>query len=257
MIDKKQNQIFEDFKLRKISSIKPLLELEKENLYNYIFRMTGQVDKTIDGIYETFSIFEKNKSQHEDIKNLLVEVYSEARKIMLNTWNEDTSNLKNIHIEKKIAEKNVNPDDMKRIKEFSKIDHIVASLELKQREIAILYIIRGFSIEDTAKIMDENVPVIVIEHSSLLRELNLKIKAKEDVQKILKKLPKHPIPHNESLQITDLQELMVGIKKKAPSSLKKILILITIIAVIFIAYFYFVDQGKSIMHVVKSLKLKK
>ena len=97
-----KNKLFKRFKAGDGTSLLDLLESEREGLYDYLLRMTGQVSRssdTVDEVYQSLTETDETLNAIESCVDLRICLYKTARKFNADIWNADTAKLVNSLLE--------------------------------------------------------------------------------------------------------------------------------------------------------------
>jgi DNA-directed RNA polymerase specialized sigma24 family protein len=186
-------------------SLYDLFEAERQELYDYLLRMTGQIsrsDETVDEVFQAFT--EDMLETIHTFQELRVSLYVTARKFNADIWNADTSKLINLGLEPLTSEgKSVATPDLQK---FSSIDVRLRSLPPREREILILSVRLGFKREDLRDITgfsNQDIEDSVSHAGLAIGDFDL-----------LKAMPAHPLPERSRQETQNLSIVMRGIKTK-------------------------------------------
>lgn len=232
-----------------------LLSLIKPSLHDYLLRMTGRANDSLTAFYEIRSKLYANGAQHyHSFTQLRIEIYKEARNTLNEYWNEDTSALENLGLLDIINDENKTIPEIDTAKQMQKVERLLTQLASPIKESAVLNGIQRFSVDEVALITSLDVPVIVKHISSITQQLKNKFHKPSFTYQNLSGLLLHPLPEEEeTMQVTDLQELMVGIKKKVPTSFKRITFLVFLVLAGALGYVWWMDDGKTLIIMYHSL----
>ncbi len=191
---------FRRLKLGKGLSLYDLLEVERQDLYDYLLRMTGQIsrsDETVDEVFQAFTedMLESIQSYNE----LKISLFVTARKFNADIWSADTAKLINLALE---------PLDDKKVElqRFIETDVRVRSLPAKDREVLILGVRQKFAREDIKEITGFSLTEIdgALERAQAIVS---------DVE-LVRTMPSHPLPVRSRQETQNLSIVMRGIKTK-------------------------------------------
>lgn len=222
---------FRAFKSGNFDALDAVLDSERERLFDFLMRMTGQVSKSADTASEAIQAVRPVAENEESLEEFLVLLYRTARNFTIEIWNADTSRLENAAYESKLQGK-----PRKDIPHLVALEHIIRSLPPKQREILILHERYGFSPDEIAEITNFGVPEV---EEIFAQALGVTEAAMTDhserVPELMTKLHPFPEPEDCSQQTQNLSLVFKNLKKssRAPSGAWwKLLVGLSLIALI-------------------------
>ncbi len=205
---------FKAFKSGDDDALEELLQSEKNRLFDYIMRMTGQLSRSLDATTETINVVMPVADHEESLEDLLVVLYKTARNFSLDIWNADTSRLEN----SAYGTSNVDKGD-KSISSLLALEHIIRSLPPKQREILILHERLGFSPDEIADITSYPVGEVeeIFAQALGVTEAALTGDA-EKVPEFMTKIYSFPIPEADEQVTQNLSMVFKDLKKSSKST---------------------------------------
>ena len=138
---------FKAFKSGDFEALDVILNSEKDRLFDYVMRMTGQLSRSMATTEEVIGVVTPVADREETLQELLVLLYKTARNFTIEIWNADTSRLENSAYTANEAGKSA-----KNSEDFLALEHVVRSLPPKQREILLLRERFGFSPDEIAEL---------------------------------------------------------------------------------------------------------
>jgi DNA-directed RNA polymerase specialized sigma24 family protein len=134
---------FADFKAGDRDGLTAILQSEKDRLFDYLMRMTGQVARSLDISEETIAVVEDHASEVETLEDLLVLIYKTGRNFSQDIWNADTSKLEN---------SSYNLQSSKDQLPLVQLEVVLRSIPPEQKEIILLRERYGFALDEVAEI---------------------------------------------------------------------------------------------------------
>lgn len=134
---------FADFKAGDRDGLVAILQSEKDRLFDYLMRMTGQVARSQDISEETVAVVEDHAAGVETLEELLVLIYKTGRNFSQDIWNADTSKLEN---------GSYNLQTSKDQLPLVQLEVVLRSIPPEQREILLLRERYGFTFDEVAEI---------------------------------------------------------------------------------------------------------
>jgi len=139
--------LFKKFKDGDPEALESILASEKERLFDFLMRMTGQISGSMEACHDAANKVYSLADREDTLQDFLVLLYKTARGIAIEIWNADTSRLENAAYE---AEELGLKDKTKQV--YLALEHVVRSLPAKQREVLLLHERLGFSPDEIAEI---------------------------------------------------------------------------------------------------------
>ena len=192
-----------------LSDFSRLIELEKDDLYDYVFRMTGRCDDTERIVREGSYAMQSNYKKVKTYLEFKIVLYSTARNFAADDWNGSTEKLENPGYSSGSGEVGRSSQKIKTVeKVFQSIDKscIKEALLLRYRYM--------FSPSDAASIMSSSVNTVKSYEEEGLKLIASKTKLKpEDIKQTLPQFPEYSYISNGSLTTKALSQVMGSIKK--------------------------------------------
>lgn len=223
-----------------------IVELEKEDLYDYVFRMTGRCDDTWRVLKETSVAISSNYKKYSSYFDFKLALYSTARNFAADDWGSSTYRLENPGYEE-YRSSGVSSKETKQLilveREFLAIDKswIKEALLLRYRYM--------FSPSEAASIMSSSINTVKSFEEAGLKIISAKTKiAPENVKQMFPKFPEYSYVSNGSITTRALSQVMGSLKKD--SSYRKgfwfTLLRIVVIALVGVgAYWLYLNYFKN------------
>lgn len=230
-----KEKLYKKFKSGDLSALRDLLESERDGLYDYLLRMTGQVSRSMETTDEVFlSLNEDTLDVTDNYTELKILLYTTARKFNADIWNAETSRLKNLALEGPPG-----PDDgtRKAMREraiLSVVDRQLRTLGGRERDLLLLHGFAYFDENEISEITSLSTTEVQSLLTSGMKHLVNENLAFEAVTATLGLVPLHPLPPRSSQATIDLSMVMQGIKTKPEGlwSPFKLIVLLLIAAAI-------------------------
>lgn len=212
-----------------------LLENERPGLYDYLMRMTGQVQKSCDTIEEVFlSLNDSLLSEMQSFEDLRLLLYTTARKFNADIWNANTTMLENAAIGESQQGKPLDEEALLSIKFEQDLDRGLRELKPFDREVAYLRLVVGLALSDIADTLGNPVHAVEAAYDAAISSLEKATgRTREDVEDGLHRITGHPVPPRSSHATVNLSMVMEGIKTRPSGvrSAKKYIVLAVIVIV--------------------------
>lgn len=233
-----QNQLFDDYRSGRTDALWELLESEKPHVFDFLLRMTGQYDKAIETTSELMDTIFAQKNTWENLRSHKIDLFKTARSFNVEIWGAKTNKLKNTAYEKILTDPSISPKKKSETLQKAKLDQHVSQLKSSYRESIILSTLNEFSTTDISKIMGTTSTVITTDLACALNILNNKNKTlPRDIKSHLRELSLHPMPDQTTQQMTDLHEVIGGIRRGIPFNLFRVLKTLLVLSLVgFILY---------------------
>lgn len=206
--------LFKKFKNGDSDAFEAIVGSEKERLFDYLMRMTGQVSKSLDVMQEAVSGLTSVADQEDDLEEFLVLFYRTARSFAMDVWNADTSKLENA------AYSAPDQDISEKISvQLQELERVVRSLPATQREVILLHLRYGFSVDDVSDITsyDENEVKEYLDHAQSVLKSALG-KSKEKLEESFIQLKNFPMPEDALDGTQNLSIVVRDLKKSSKST---------------------------------------
>ncbi len=221
-----------------------VLDLERRYLFDYLMRMTRQYNRALETIEEVFAGAEQLKDTWKSLRDLRLALYFNARCLCRDIWNSDTRKLENQAINTRLSDSACSLSELEELRAYQILDRQVAGLPPDLRECVLLHHRHDFSIKETAAIMEVNAAVVAENIGSALKRMqSLQLPAQKTLEGALYSLQFHEMPEERTIYMTDLKEVMGGLKKSMPDRWMRILRLLLILGVTgAMIYLYFFEM---------------
>ena len=235
-----QQELFDVMLENDGAGLREIIENEREYLFDFLLRMTRQYDRALDTIEEVFVTVESQTPVAKSLSDLRFTIYYHARELNREIWNVDTQKLENQGLVNSLARSSTTPLAAESIRHFQEIDKFIGALAPRVRESLLLNLRHEFTTAETAAIMGISVDTVTENISRVLHGMgNLALPKNCTLEDAILLLEPHEMPENRTVYMTDLQEIIGGIKKSTPSRIEQVLrILATIGFLGLILYFY-------------------
>jgi DNA-directed RNA polymerase specialized sigma24 family protein len=217
---------FKSFKDGQMEVIEEILASERERLFDYLIRMTGQLSKSMDTSIEASNVVGAVADHEESLQELLVVLYKTARNFAIDAWNADTSKLENIAYEsEKSAEKKLI---------MISLEHVLRSLAPKQREILLLHERYGFAPDEICEITSFSMSDVEETFALTLGIVESAMSGNSNsVPELMTKLQVFPLPESNSDTTQNLSLVFKNLKKssrRTPSAWLRLLLWILLVS---------------------------
>lgn len=233
---KELKSLFKQFKDGDPEALEAVIASEKERLFDYLMRMTGQLSRSMEIMQETISGVTNVGDQEETLAGFFVLFYRTARSFAMEIWNAETPKLENSAY--------ADPDSglSERITiQLIEIERVLRSLPAKQREILLLSLRYEFDLSEVSTITgypEDDVEELLSQAQSVMEAALNKSTAK--LKEGLGKLLVFPMPddgndgtQNLSIVVRDLKRS----SKSTPGGLFRLILgLAFVAAVVFVVW---------------------
>lgn len=170
---------------------------ESKKLYDYLLRMSGEIDKSINVVKEVLnSIQDQEEYLDEDLKHLRKNIYATARSFSADCWNADTAQLENAAM-------------VTGASKLEAADGFIRSLPGWKREPIVLVSKSDFDIGDAAEIMGSEKALLEEDIQQTLDAMsqNMQITLAE-AKSLVRLIPLHPMPDHATHTTMALSQLI-------------------------------------------------
>jgi len=204
--------LFGKFKEGDPEALEAILSSEKDRLFDYLMRMTGQVSRSVETLSESINGIFPVADQEENFQDFLVLLYRTARSFAIEDWNADTSRLENVAYSSSdtgLSEKMT--------LQILELERVLRSLPAKQREVILLRLRYGFSLDEIAGI--SSYPLSDVEEF-LAQGLSVTEAAlgSDKIPDYMVKLLSFPIPDDQNDGTQNLSLIVRDLKKSSKST---------------------------------------
>ncbi len=190
------------------------VELQRQELYDYILRLTGQAERASTTVDELARSMESIAKRLDNMSELRAKLFATARRFNADVWGADTSSLVNLAIES--ADSNFSsaphaPVHMTFDQQLLlRLDHGLRSMGSRERELLWLIGVGRFETSEVAQIMDwpERQVAAALNDAWTLLSAQAQISI-ADLQASIQSLPRHPVP-GDSQSTTVAISQMIG-----------------------------------------------
>lgn len=205
-----KEKLYRKFKSGDMHAFADLLEGEREGLYDYLLRLTGQVSRSMDTIDEVYqSLNEDTLDTIDSYVELKICLYTTARKFNADIWNAETSRLMNPTLEGPPGAEFGSPAALKERQVLALADRQLRGMPGREREVVVLSALVAYDVPEISEIMG------ISEHEvETLLVSGLRRVTSEGGAKSLAKLPLHTAPPRSSQATVNLSMVMQGIKTR-------------------------------------------
>lgn len=193
-----------------------LISLEQPEIFDYLLRMTGEVNRSIEGFEQ--AVQELGQTQIQDLPSaqaLRAFLFKRSRRALFDIWNADTTRLTNAALEMPKGDERLDERRINALQAAKAIDRSLRALPGPEREAVLLRVRYGFEFAHISELM--GISESEIESLSLLGmqrvdgECSGQVTGPEDT---LQKMPAHPLPQRSVQSTVNLSVVMEGIKAK-------------------------------------------
>jgi DNA-directed RNA polymerase specialized sigma24 family protein len=224
----------EDKKAEQHAALYEALTREQPVIYDYLMRMTGQVERSRDTLSEVGQVISNVPMRLSDTRRFRLQLFTTSRSFVGDIWNADTSNLLNNGF---LALKD--PPHPK-LKDFTLLDEELRKLPGQMRETVLLFLKYKFDLPTTATIIGltptatENVYHQGIDRLSERTKINAMM-----IEELIPQLPNHHIPPSAEHHTLDLSVMIKDIRSSRLSWRgRKLWVIMAILISIFLSLGY-------------------
>jgi DNA-directed RNA polymerase specialized sigma24 family protein len=222
---------FKAFKSGDFEALDVILNSEKDRLFDYVMRMTGQLSRSMATTEEVIGVVTPVADREETLQELLVLLYKTARNFTIEIWNADTSRLENSAYTANEAGKSA-----KNSEDFLALEHVVRSLPPKQREILLLRERFGFSPDEIAELTGYAIGDVEEIFAQALGITEAALPGMADrVPELMTKLLRFEMPEDTTMATQNLSMVFKDLKKSSrptPGGWVKLIIRLLMVGVV-------------------------
>jgi DNA-directed RNA polymerase specialized sigma24 family protein len=237
-----KKKLFRKFRSGEASALVEILESERQSLYDYMMRMTGQVQKSAETIEEVYvSLNEGVLAELQTYEDLRLLLYTTTRKFSADIWNANTSMLENSGILPQEESDPLGVHGLRELKFQQDLDRAIRGLKPFEREVVYLRLVVGMAFSEVSDVVGNSQDEVENGYASAFKVLTVSIgKSQDEVEDGLHRISKHPMPPLSSPATVNLSMVMEGIKTKPSGvwSVKRIIFL-AIFALVVACWFLF------------------
>lgn len=202
-----------------------ILEGERSALYDYLVRMTGEMERSYDSMEEVLRAIYHHADRYNDYSRIRVDIYKTARSFNRDIWNADTSQLEillpeaSVYVKEEVTNipgecgKTIEPKVAHREIIEDEVHRVVRQHPPKQREILLLYHRYGFSLREMGDIFGCLHADMVTELLAAEQAFKNSWKSSGELSKLIKNMVYHPLPKEDHTTVA-LSELIKGVERK-------------------------------------------
>jgi DNA-directed RNA polymerase specialized sigma24 family protein len=249
-------KLFRKFRGGDASALVEILESERHNIYDYMMRMTGQVQKSAETIEEVYiSLNEGVLTELQAYEDLRLLLYTTTRKFSADIWNANTSMLENSGILNDVGADPLTEEGLHQLKLQQDLDRGIRVLKAFEREVVYLRLVVGMAFSEIADVVGNTQSAVDDAYSSAINELSQSIgKNQDEIEDGLHRICKHPLPPRSSPATVNLSMVMEGIKTK-PSGLRSVkkIVALVVLAGLIAAWFLFPTLTQETLEFLRNL----
>lgn len=236
-----KTKLFRKIKAGEVGALIDFVDGERLVLYDYLLRMTGQVNRSIDCIDDALqAMHEEALATVESAHELRLLLYATARRLVSDIWRADTSSLKNASLEASPSQ--LSADDVidRDLQGLRAVDKAFRALAGAEREAVSLRLRCGFEFNQMAQLMECSADAA--EHLYLAGMQRIDAECPGLVvgpEASLERMPPHPLPERTSQATINLSMVMEGIKTK-PEGLRSPRRIAAVLAILLLILAYLV-----------------
>ena len=215
-------------------SLDEILNNEKPYLYDYIFRMCGQLQIAEKLLEESINAVKIQHSKITSLKDLRMLLFATARSFGADVWNANTSQLQNAGF--KILSQDSESIDLFILSFVEKQLNVLSPLE---KEILILEYKYAFNIEEICHIIRLPLNNVLECKNNSFKTFENKLKLSTDeIIKIIQHIPLHPLEEKSILATKAFSEILQDVKINQQSKKFNITYIFILILIILIIIFF-------------------
>jgi hypothetical protein len=225
----KEHELFHS---KKASRFFEIVVLEKPVVFDYVFRMTGDINAALYGMEIGYQ--KMPKEQWASLGAFRVALYSSIRKVLVNEWGQDVSMLENEAINSVLTNSKTGVQIQRKMTAFRRLDRALGLVSSERREALILHIRSEFTLSEISQITDWDRQRVERNYHSCLDDLKRRVEdLPKDPRQVLASLHYHPIPRQVDTVPTDLNHVMGGIRRgQAYRGIRSSGLILTLIVII-------------------------
>jgi DNA-directed RNA polymerase specialized sigma24 family protein len=212
-----KDKLYKKFKSGDGGALIELLEGDRQRVFDYLMRMTGQISRSADTVDEVYQgLTEETLETVSTWAELRVVLYTTARRFNADIWNADTAKLMNFALEgpDRTQEMEASPD----LAALVAVDHAWRSLVGPEREALHLFVRVGMTPEDVSDVMGIGASEAQALAGSASRQIAAAAGAftggAAKLERLIDLQPLHPLPERSTQSTVNLSVVMQGIKTR-------------------------------------------
>jgi RNA polymerase sigma factor (sigma-70 family) len=249
-------KLFRKFRSGEPTALVEILESERQSLYDYMMRMTGQVQKSAETIEEVYlSLNEGVLTELETYEDLRLLLYTTTRKFSVDVWNANTSMLENSGILEQVESDPLGEEGLHQLKFQQDLDRGIRSLKPFERETVYLRLVVGMAFSEISDVVGNSQEAVESGYTTAVKALSESMgKNQDEVEDGLHRICKHPMPPRSSPATVNLSMVMEGIKTKPSGvwSVKRTMFFVILVALV-ASWFFFPNLKHDAWDYVRNL----
>lgn len=237
-----KSKLFRKILAGEVGALIDFVDGERLSLYDYLLRMTGQVNRSIDCIDDAIQgLHEDAIATLQSASQLRILLYITARRLVSDIWNADTHSLNNASLDLLSTNNSNDETATRQTLSFRALDKAFRNLSGGEREAVTLRHRCGFDFAEISEIME--CPADVSEQLYLSGMQRIDAECSGIVigpEASIERMPGHPLPERTSQATINLSMVMEGIKTKPVGlrSPKRIAVLVAcgLLLLVYIVY---------------------
>jgi len=213
-----------------------ILESERHSMYDYMMRMTGQVQKSYETIEEVYvSLNEGVLAELQSYEDFRLLLYTTTRKFSADIWNANTTMLENSAIVDNLESDPLAEEGLQQLKFQQDLDRGIRNLKPFGREVVYLRLVIGMAFSEIAEVVGDTQNAVENAYNLAINDLSKAIgKNQDEIEDGLHRICMHPMPIRSSPATVNLSMVMEGIKAKPSGvwSLKRVVFLFVLVALV-------------------------
>jgi DNA-directed RNA polymerase specialized sigma24 family protein len=201
-------------------ALSAVFQWEQPRLFDYLLRMTGDTPRSSSCVEEVIEALKATPQDWQNLSSLRISLYKTSRSFIADLWNNSAGDLENLKIKQRLDSKRLKLEQRLADIKLIEVDRALQSLHGSEREPIILMHRYDFSLKNAAKIMGMEPKSFDSAYRTAMAKLvktgPLDLGTEEDFAECVNDLDLHPPPEVVHKFDTDLQELIVSIKKTRP-----------------------------------------
>ncbi len=249
-------RLFRKFRSGQTGALLEILESERQSIYDYMMRMTGQVQKSSETIEEVYiSLNEGILTELQTYEDLRLLLYTTTRKFSADIWNANTSMLENSAILANVDSDPLGEDGLRQVKFQQDLDRGIRGLKPFEREVVYLRLVVGMAFSEISDVVGNSQDAVEKSFQSAIEALSKTIgKSQDEIEDGLHRICKHPMPPRSSPATVNLSMVMEGIKTKPSGvwSMKRIIFL-SLVVVLVACWFLSPSFAQSVVEYLRNM----
>ena len=238
-LEERRSHIFAAMQAGNQDALVELVEIERDQLYDYLLRMTGHRDESLGVLDEVVSALKPQVDSFSTHQEFRVVLFATARSFTGHLWNADTKSLVNETFSQ--AEGNAEPRGLSELKQLEKQ---LSALPGWEREPIMLVLRYDFQWQDTAEIMSIVEKTAIDGYNRGLITLARRFRSDpQALEENITKIPNHPLSLHSQKSTMALSQIMEDMKttRSRPGEWRRWVWWLFLLAAAAAAYAYFIN----------------